>query len=165
MKRMIPLALTLLLAGCAESGMEELRQFVEHSGRDLQGRVDPLPEVKLYEPFTYSAFDLPDPFKPRKLTVGKGGGNQPDLSRPREPLESFALETLKVVGVMARRGVRHAVVRAPDNALYHVRVGNYLGQDFGRIVEITDTQITVKENVQDSAGDWAERISTLILQE
>lgn len=145
--------------------MEDLKSFVETSGKDAQGKVEPLPEIKAYEPFTYSAFDLPDPFKPRKLSTGGGGGVQPDLTRPREPLEAFSLETLKMVGMVSKQGVVHAVIRTPDQAIYHVRKGNYMGQNFGRITQITDSEVTLREIVQDSAGDWAERISTLILQE
>jgi type IV pilus assembly protein PilP len=133
----------------------------------MQGKIEPLPEVKVYEPFTYDAFDLPDPFKPRKLTGGGGGGGgiQPDLSRPKEPLEAFSLETLKMVGMMSKKGVVHAVIKTPDNAVYHVRKGNYVGQNFGLITQISETEMTLREIIQDSAGDWSDRISTLILQE
>jgi len=157
---------TILLTGCGGGDLEDLQQFVAESGKDMQGKVEPLPEVRHYEPFTYSAFDLPDPFKPRKLSPGgRGGGLQPDLARPKEPLEAFSLETLKMVGALTRRGVAHAVIRTPDNAIYHARVGNYMGQNFGRITRISDSEVTLREIVQDSAGDWSERTSTLVLQE
>jgi type IV pilus assembly protein PilP len=145
--------------------MEDLRTFVAETGKDMQGKIEPLPEVKVYEPFTYEAFDLPDPFKPRKLSTGGGGGMQPDLTRPKEPLEAFSLETLKMVGVLSRKGVIHAVIKTPDNAIYHVKKGNYVGQNFGLITQIGDSQVSLREIVQDSAGDWSERTSTLILQE
>jgi type IV pilus assembly protein PilP len=145
--------------------MDDLKTFVAETGKDMQGKIDPLPEVKIYEPFTYNAFDLPDPFKPRKLSTGGGGGMQPDLSRPKEPLESFSLETLKMVGVLSKQGGINAVIKTPDNAIYHVRKGNYIGQNFGLVTQITDTEVTLREIVQDSAGDWSERTSTLILQE
>jgi type IV pilus assembly protein PilP len=165
MKRLASIAIILGLAGCGGSGMEDLQAFVAESGRDMQGKIEPLPEVKVYEPFTYNAFDLPDPFKPRKLSTGGGGGMQPDLTRPKEPLESFSLETLKMVGVLSRKGVIHAVIKTPDNAIYHVRKGNYVGQNFGLVTQISESEVTLREIVQDSAGDWSERISTLILQE
>jgi type IV pilus assembly protein PilP len=131
----------------------------------MQGNIEPLPEDKAYEPFTYDAFDLPDPFKPRKLSTGSGGGIQPDLTRPKEPLEAFSLETLKMVGTLSKNGVIHVVIKTPDNAIYHVRKGNYVGQNFGLITKISDSEVTLREIVQDSAGDWSERTSTLILQE
>ncbi len=165
MRRPATVLIALALAGCGGSGMEDLQTFVTETGKDAQGKIDPLPEVKPYEAFSYAAFDLPDPFKPRKLTAGGGGGLQPDLARPKEPLESFSLETLKMVGVMTRKGTTHAIIRTPDNAIYHVRVGNYIGQNFGRVTHIADSEVTLHEIVQDSAGDWSDRTSTLILQE
>jgi len=166
MKRLVTLFLTLGLAGCGAGSMDDLQTFVAETGKDMQGKIEPLPEVKVYEPFTYNAFDLPDPFKPRKLsTSGGGGGLQPDLSRPKEPLEAFSLETLNMVGMLSKQGVIHAVIRTPDKAIYHVRKGNYVGQNFGLVTQITDSEVTLREIVQDSAGDWSERTSTLILQE
>ena len=165
MKRLASIVIILGLTGCGGGGMEDLRTFVAETGKDMQGKIEPLPEVKIYEPFTYEAFDLPDPFKPRKLSTGGGGGMQPDLTRPKEPLEAFSLETLKMVGVLSRKGVIHAVIKTPDNAIYHVKKGNYVGQNFGLITQIGDSQVSLREIVQDSAGDWSERTSTLILQE
>ena len=165
MKRLATLLFVLGMTGCGSGDFDDLKAFVAETGKDMQGKIDPLPEVKIYEPFTYNAFDLPDPFKPRKLSTGGGGGMQPDLSRPKEPLESFSLETLKMVGVLSKQGGINAVIKTPDNAIYHVRKGNYIGQNFGLITQITDTEVTLREIVQDSAGDWSERTSTLILQE
>jgi type IV pilus assembly protein PilP len=165
MKRLASIVIILGLTGCGGGGMEDLRTFVAETGKDMQGKIEPLPEVKVYEPFTYEAFDLPDPFKPRKLSTGGGGGMQPDLTRPKEPLEAFSLETLKMVGVLSRKGVIHAVIKTPDNAIYHVKKGNYVGQNFGLITQIGDSEVSLREIVQDSAGDWSERTSTLVLQE
>ena len=146
--------------------MEDLDQFMADAGKDMQGKIEPLPQIKPYEPFSYEAFNLSDPFKPRKLTpAGGGGGLQPDLSRPKEPLESYSLETLKMVGMISKQTGVHAVIATPDKAIYHVRPGNYMGQNFGMITRVTEAEITLKEIVQDSAGDWAERTSTMTLQE
>ncbi len=165
MKRLATLFFVMGLTGCGGGDMEDLQTFVAETGKDMQGKIEPLPEVKVYEPFTYNAFDLPDPFKPRKLSTGGGGGMQPDLNRPKEPLEAFSLETLKMVGMVSKQGVVHAVIKTPDNAIYHVRKGNYVGQNFGLITQITDSEVSLREIVQDSAGDWSERTSTLLLQE
>ncbi|OJZ21624.1 MAG: pilus assembly protein PilP [Thiobacillus sp. 65-29] len=165
MRRFTILLAALGLSACGGGDMDDLQRFVAEAGKDMQGKIEPLPEVKVYEPFTYGAFDLPDPFKPRKLSSGGGGGVQPDFARPREPLEAFSLETLKMVGVLAKKGVMHAVIKTPENAIYHVRTGNYAGQNFGRITQISDTEVTLRETVQDSAGDWSERTSSLMLQE
>ncbi|MEQ1591246.1 MAG: pilus assembly protein PilP [Thiobacillaceae bacterium] len=166
MKRLILTTLILGLSGCSGSGMEDLEKFVAETGRDMQGKIEPLPQVRAYEPFAYAAFDLPDPFKPRKLAIGGGGGGlQPDLMRPKEPLEVFSLETLKMVGALSNKGQLHVVIQTPDKAIYHVHKGNYVGQNFGMITQITDSSVTLREIVQDSGGDWSERTSTLTLQE
>lgn len=163
MKRLASIVIALGLTGCG-GGMDDLHSFIAETGKDMQGKIEPLPEVKVYEPFSYNAFDLPDPFKPRKLSTG-GGGMQPDMNRPKEPLEAFSLETLKLVGSLSRKGTIHAVIKTPDNAVYRVKKGNYVGQNFGLITQISDTEVTLREIIQDSAGDWSERTSTLILQE
>ena len=165
MKRLAIALIVTGLSGCGSGDMDDLHRFVAETGKDMQGKIDPLPEVKPYEPFSYSAFDLPDPFKPRKLSTGGGGGMQPDLTRPKEPLEAFSLETLKMVGVLSQKGVIQAVIKTPDSSVYHVRKGNYVGQNFGLITQISDSEVTLREIVQDSAGDWSERTSTLNLQE
>jgi type IV pilus assembly protein PilP len=166
MKRLLLPAALLLLGGCS-SEIDELKQFVRESDKGLPRKVDPLPAVKPFEPFTYEGFDLPDPFKPRKLTApkeGTGGGLAPDLNRRKEPLEAFPLEQLKMVGTLSQGADTFALVRA-DKTLYRVKKGNYMGQNFGLITDVTDSEIKLKEIVQDSAGDWAERQSVLPLLE
>ena len=166
MKRLlIPIALAVL--GACSSEMEELKTFVRDSEKGLPRRIDPLPPVKPFEPFTYEGFDLPDPFKPRKLSPpkeGGGGGLAPDLNRRKEPLEAFPLEQLKMVGTLSQGKDTYALVRA-DKTLYRVKKGNYMGQNFGLITDVTESEIKLKEIVQDSAGDWAERQSVLPLLE
>ncbi len=165
MKRFLSIVTVLALTGCGGNSMDDLQNFVKEAGKDMQGKIEPLPQVKAYEPFTYDAFDLPDPFKPRKLSSGGGGGMQPDLNRPKEPLEGYSLETLKMVGALSRGGVIHAVIKTPDKSIYHVKKGNYIGQNFGLITQISSSEMTLREIIQDSSGDWSERISTLNLQE
>ena len=167
MKRLLlPAAVALVLGGCS-SELEELKSFVRDSEKGLPRRIDPLPAVKPFEPFAYEGFDLPDPFKPRKLTPpkeGAAGGIAPDLNRRKEPLEAFPLEQLKMVGTLSQGKDTYAIVRA-DKTLYRVKKGNYMGQNFGLISDVTESEIKLKEIVQDSAGDWAERQSVLPLLE
>jgi type IV pilus assembly protein PilP len=155
------------LGGCASGEFADLKQFVEESGNGLVGRVEPIPEMKPYEPFSYAALDLPDPFKPRKLEPAKGGGGglQPDLARRKELLESYPLENLKMVGTLNQGKAFYALVRTPDNLLARVKTGNYLGQNFGQVLQISESEVKLKELIQDTAGDWSERLSTLQLQE
>lgn len=159
----------ILLSGCGGEEFEDLRDFVKNAGADMRGKIEPPPEVKPYEPFAYdNAKNLPDPFKPRKPDLqagGRAGVNQPDLDRPKEALEEFPLENLKMVGYLFQNKVGYAVIRAPDGKLYRVKAGNYLGMNFGLIQKVTDTEVAIKENVQDSAGDWADRESSLQLIE
>jgi type IV pilus assembly protein PilP len=170
MNRHVILALlaSLLLASCGGEQYSDLRQFVKDSDNLPRGRIPPLPDVKPYEPFNYSAFDLIDPFKPRKIEPPKSaasGGIQPDLTRRKEPLEAYPIENLRMVGTLQQAKTNFALVKSPDNNLFRVKVGNYLGQNFGLITEISESTIKLKEIVQDSGGDWAERMSTMTLIE
>jgi len=166
MRAQLIICLTLTLAACGGPS-DDPREFVKNAGKDLRGKVVPLPEVKPYEPFAYEALDLPDPFKPRKLAApaGGGGGLQPDFNRPKEALESFALETLKMVGTLQQGKVMFAIVKTPENSLYRVKPGNYIGQNFGIITQVNENEIKLTEIVQDSAGDWTERNSSLALSD
>ncbi len=154
------------LASCMGEEHSDLKQFVKESDNLPRGRIPPLPDVRPYEPFSYDAFNLVDPFKPRKIEPPKsaaGGGLQPDLARRKEPLEAYPLENLRMVGTLQQGKTNYALVKSPDNNLFRVRTGNYVGQNFGLVTEISESAIKLKEIVQDSTGDWTERISTLTL--
>jgi type IV pilus assembly protein PilP len=160
----------LSLSGCGGEQFSDLKQFVKESGEGLRGRVEPIPEVRQFEPFAYNAFDLPDPFKPRKTVAdtrgGTGGGPRPDLNRRKEALEAFPLESLQMVGTLEQKQVRFALIKTPDNNLYRVKSGNYLGQNFGVVTSISESTVTLKEVIQDSSsGSWTERTSSLQLLE
>lgn len=166
MRVLIIAFLGLTLSACGGGQHDDLVQFINESGKDLRGKVDPLPEVKPYEPFAYNSFDLPDPFKPRKLQPTKGGGGlQPDMNRRKEPLEAYPLENLKMVGTLQQHKVIYALVRTPDKSLYRAKIGNYMGQNFGIITNISEAEIKLTEIVQDSAGDWTERGTSINLSE
>jgi type IV pilus assembly protein PilP len=170
---MAPRALAIViacaaLAACSGEPHSDLRQFVKDSDNLPHGRIPPLPEVKPYEPVTYTAFELTDPFKPRKIEPPKGaatGSLAPDLNRRREPLEAYPLEGLRMVGTLEQNKQVFALIKAPDNTLYRVKSGNYLGQNFGRITSISESTIKLKEIVQDSGGTWEEKDQILLLQE
>jgi type IV pilus assembly protein PilP len=161
--------LPILLVGCGGDEFQDLHDFVRNSGANMRGKIEAPPEVKPYEPFTYdNSAGLPDPFKPRKPERAAGsqsGLNQPDFDRRKEELEEFPLDGLKMVGFLFIHNVANAVIRSPDGKLHHVKVGNYMGQNFGQITSITETEVKLKEMVQDSAGDWSERTSSLQLVE
>jgi type IV pilus assembly protein PilP len=159
-----------LLAACGGEQFSDLKQFVKSSGEEFAGRVEPIPDVRQFEPFAYNAFDLPDPFKPRKTVAdtrnGAGGGPSPDLNRRKEALEAFPLESLQMVGTLEQKQVRWALIKTPDSNLYRVKSGNYLGQNFGVVTSISEAAVTLKEVIQDtSSGSWTERTSSLQLLE
>ena len=166
------IAALLALAGCADSRQSEVRKELEAMSKDLRGRVEPLPQVKSYEPVPYKGESMLDPFVPGRIVVvqptagggGGGGGVQPDLNRPKEPLEAFPLDAIQMVGTLTQNQETFALVRAGPN-LFRVKRGNYMGQNFGVITVIDESQVSLKEVVQDSGGDWVERSSQLQMQE
>lgn len=166
-QRIAIMVAAFVLGACSGEQHGDLRQFVKDSDKLPHGRIPPLPEVKPYEPFTYNAFDLIDPFKPRKIQPPKGSGSgaAPDLNRRREPLEAYPLETLRMVGTLEQKKQLYALVKGPDNTLFRVTSGNYLGQNFGRIVGISESTIKLKEILQDVGGNWEEKDQVLLLQE
>lgn len=167
MKKSIVVLLSMLLLACSNTEHEDLRQWMSETSKGIKGKIPELPQVKPYEAVPHDVGNLLDPFKPGKIgpdqKKGGGGGLQPDLDRPREPLEAYPLESLKYVGVMTRKGTSFAIVLV-DGALYQVRAGNYMGQNFGVITQISESELKLKELVQDPAGDWTERESVLMLQ-
>lgn len=159
---------SILLASCGGEEFQDLRDFVKDSGKDMRGKIPPPPEVRPYEPFAYNnEANLPDPFKLRKpeLRGGHAGINQPDMNRPKEALEEFPLEGLKMVGSLSQNKIGYAVIRAPDGKLHRIKAGNYVGLNFGLVKEVTGNEVKINEMVQDSAGDWSARESSLQLLE
>jgi type IV pilus assembly protein PilP len=162
----LALCATLLLAACGGEQHADLDDWMKEQGKNAKGKLDPLPQIKPYDPFTYNAFSLPDPFKPRKIEPTKGGSKlAPDFSRRKEPLEAFPLESLSMVGTLARNKTVYALIRTPEREVYQVRTGNYLGQNYGVITGVADGEVKLKELIQDGTGDWTERSSTLQLQQ
>ena len=164
------LLMCLVLTACGGGNLDDLKQYVENSGQGLRGKAETLPEVKPYEPFAYNAFDLPDPFKPRKLepTKSSEGGVQPDTNRRKEPLEAYPLENLKLVGFLQKEKLNYALVATPEKELYQVKIGNHMGQNYGIVTDIvisgiSDAQIKLTEIIQDSAGIWIERQTSVAL--
>jgi type IV pilus assembly protein PilP len=163
----------LLLAGCGGEEHSDLKEELHQLTKDLRGRVDPLPQVKPYEPVPYTAEGQIDPFRPERIEVAAAGRGTPSASaslideqkkRPPEPLEAFPLEAIQMLGTITQKNETFALVKAGPN-LYRVRKGNYMGQNFGVITAIDEAQISLKELVQDSTGDWVERMSQLQLVE
>lgn len=156
----------LTMTACSQNDYGDLESFINDAGKGLQGKVDPVPEVKYYQHFTYQAFDTPNPFLPRKTDQAQSAGNgiQPDLSRRKEALEAYALESLSMVGTLQQDNKIFALIKSPDGTLYRVNTGNYLGQNFGKIDTISESEVELIEIVQGGANEWIERVSTLMLK-
>lgn len=170
MRTWLTLPLCLALAACASGDMDDLKQYVENSGQGLRGKAETLPEVKPYEPFAYNAFDLADPFRPRKMEPAKGaaGGLQPDMHRRKEALEAYPLENLRMVGFLQKEKLDYALISTPEKELFTVKVGNYLGQNYGMVTDVIihdvgDAEIKLTELVQDDTGNWTERKTGMTL--
>lgn len=158
----------LTLVSCGGEQHSDLRQFVRDSDNMPRGRIPPLPEVKPYEAFEYAAFDLLDPFVPRKIEPArsaKADPRLPDPNRRKGPLEAFPLENLKMVGSLSQKKEFFALIKTPDNNLYRVKMGDFMGQNFGRVIDITESAVKLKELIQDSGNDWKEEERTLLLQD
>lgn len=165
MKRLILLA-PLLLMGCSPE-QEDMKTWMAREEAGMRGQVKPLPEIKPFAQVDYDAYSLMEPFDSEKFVSAEpppqAAGVRPNTERQREPLEAFPLESLKMVGALMRGGVSHALVDA-SGAVYQVQTGNYMGQNFGVVVGISETEIKLKELVEDLNGDWVERTTELYLQ-
>lgn len=160
-----------LFLGACSNDQDELRQWMEQQRREIKPSVTPLQPPKKFDPQPYNVAEAVDPFSTQKLTVAlKQEARQPnsllaaELNRRKEPLEAYPLDSMSMVGSVNKLGQPFALLRV-DTLLYQVKVGDYLGQNYGRITRIGETEIALREIVQDAAGEWIERPATLQLQE
>ena len=159
-----------VVLGCG-SETEELQGWMDQQRREVKPSVTPLIPPKKFDPAPYSSAQAVEPFSNQKLSVAlKQEAKQPnsvlaaELNRRKEPLEFYTLDGMNMVGSVTKQGRPFALLKV-DNLLYQVKVGDYLGQNYGRILKITETEIALREIVQDAAGEWIERPGTLQLQE
>jgi type IV pilus assembly protein PilP len=159
-----------LLAACS-SGHDELQAWMEQQRREVKPSVTPLAAPKPYSPEPYTVVGAVEPFSPQKLSVAlRIEARQPnsllagELNRRKEPLEAFPLDSMRMVGSVERDGRPFALLRV-DELLYQVKVGDHLGQNYGRVTRIDETEVVLREIVQDAAGEWIERSASLQLQE
>lgn len=170
MKRLLMVVAACTLAGCAndQSELRAWMQEVRANTRPVEERIE---EPKRFAPFRYEDEAQADPFSPQKLAVvlessqrPGSSGLRPDLNRRREALEAFPLDTIRMVGRLVNGRRNHALLQV-DKTVYQAHVGNYAGQNFGVITRISENEVQLQELVQDAAGDWVRRESTLRLQE
>jgi type IV pilus assembly protein PilP len=163
-----------LLAAC-DAEQEEVQQWMQEQRASIKPQVQPIPEPKRFTPQAYTQEAAVDPFSQQKLVVALKRDSQqvgtpsaallqPELNRRKEPLEAYPLDAMLMVGSLMKQGQPVALLKV-DNLLYQVKPGNYLGQNYGRITKVTETEVVLRELVQDAAGEWVERVATLQLQE
>ena len=177
-QRICALSLSLLvclgLAACGGSDQEELQQWITEQRNMTRPKIQPLPEPTKFSPQAYTQEGAVEPFSNEKLMQAlKRDSSQatanvaliaPELNRRKEPLEAMPLDAVAMVGSLIKQGQPVALVRV-YNLLYQVRVGNYLGQNYGRITKISETELALREIVQDAGGEWTERTANIQLQE
>jgi type IV pilus assembly protein PilP len=166
-----PLLAGLLLAGCSDSNVREVRTWMDQVKKDTKVSIKPLQEPKDFIPFAYGEKDLVDPFSPNKLLAelareGAASKNpfKPDTERRKELMEGFPLDTMTMVGIIQKNGINYALLQI-DRTLYQVKTGQRIGQNFGVVTKVGEQEVAVREVVQDAGGEWVERMSKLELQE
>ena len=163
---LLALILSAVLAGCGNGDFSDLKAWMASTGNDRPAKLEPLPQVNPVPTFQYDATNLQDPFTPRSLTPTSKGGTQPDFGRPKQPLEEFPLDALRMVGTLSRPGKPlFAVIKDPKNTLYTVSVGDHIGQNFGTITKITADGVDIKELLPDGNGGWVSSKANMTLTE
>jgi len=152
-----------LLAGCTR-GDTELREWVAREKAQPGAPIAPLPVLKTFETFEYSDQSMRDPFSPSLDELPAGSGPQPD-KHPKEPLEAYALDSLRMVGSMGAGSALEGLIKDTEGTIHRVHGGNYLGQNNGKIVGITETHIDLVELIPNGTGGWMERRATIALPE
>lgn len=165
---------SLSLVGCIDSEQEDLTAWMQRERDTIKPSVEPISEPLKYEPSEYTSGSLVEPFSSEKLAsilrsgqalpAGKSALIEAELSRRKQPLEAFPLDTMVMVGSINRKGRLVALVKV-DQLLYQVTPGSYLGQNYGRVLKISENELALREVVQDAAGEWIERPAALQLQE
>jgi type IV pilus assembly protein PilP len=163
--RLLPLLLvTGLLAGCGND-MGELEQYIAEVKARRSAAIEPIPQIKQFDAFVYLPGDRRDPFievEPRNDQFANNS-LRPDMRRPREPLEEFPVDSLRMLGMVTAQDHRYALIKAPDNVVHRVAMGDHLGQNYGEVVRITESEVGLKEIVPDGFGGWVERPAKLAL--
>lgn len=163
----ISLAILPLCLSACSIGMSDLEEFVAQEKAKKSGKIEPIPQIKQYEAFAYVQGNRRDPFvatdSAQRPNDGAAGALAPDLHRNREALEEFPLDALRMLGVIQANGKTYALVKAPDNVVHRVTRGDHLGQNYGTITKVDDTEIKLTEIIPDGFGGWMQRFANLAL--
>lgn len=165
-------ALLSFLAGCSDDSFSDLQKYIQSVKAKPKGAIEKLPEVKAIEPFVFKPDVLRDPFKPltqSELPEGAGAaignGPKPDFQRRKEELEAFPLDAVKMVGTVVMKSKLWGLIKATDNTVHRVQVGNYIGKNHGKIIRIGTDRVELMELVPDKPGTWREQLTSLALAE
>jgi len=161
-----------LLSGCGNDDFSDLNRYIAEVKARPKEPIKPLPEIKVIEPFMFKPEGLRDPFKPLEqpdqtegVDVSSASGIKPDTSRRKEELEAFPLDGLKMVGTINMQSSLWGLVKASDGTIYRVKVGNYMGKNYGKIIRILSDKIELMEIVPDKPGTWREQSASIALTE
>ncbi|HEX7324636.1 MAG TPA: pilus assembly protein PilP [Rhodanobacteraceae bacterium] len=159
------LAAVFTLTAC--SGQSDLQQWVAQVKARKGAPLPALPVVKTFETFIYQDQDKRDPFEPAppQANIANQAGPHPDQNRPRQPLEAFPLDSLKMVGTIGNKGHMEALIKDPQGVIHQVKVGNYMGQNYGHVVQVTADAVDLVELVPNGSGGWMERDASVALGE
>jgi type IV pilus assembly protein PilP len=164
--------LMALLLGCGNDDFSDVNQFIAEVKARPKGSIEPLPEVKVVEPFIFKPEGLRDPFKPleqadieQSAEAATGNGIKPDTTRRKEELEAFTLDSLRMVGTVVMKSSLWGLVKSSDGTVHRVKVGNYMGKNYGKIIRIVNDKIELMEIVSDKPGTWREQQASLALSE
>jgi len=163
-------AITAFTSACSSNNMAELRSYAEKIKARPGSAIEPLPQPKPYETFAYAASDMRSPFEAEifrlpEISKMPDNGIHPDPNRPRETLEGFSLDTLRMVGTLQQSEQLWALIKASDGTIHRVKTENYLGQNHGKIISISEDAIELSEIAPDGLGGWIERPASLALSE
>jgi type IV pilus assembly protein PilP len=162
LKTLAVAAAVALLAGCAGAN-DDLLTYIDQVKAKPGGRIQPLPQIKPYETFAYEAETVRSPFAPDTASARSSAGPRPEANRPKEYLEQFPLDTLKMVGTLKRNGAVFGLLRTKDGMVHRVVSGNYIGQNDGRVTTVTDGEVRVEELVPDGIGGFYKRSAAIAL--
>jgi type IV pilus assembly protein PilP len=158
------LAACVVLSGCGDD-MDELQEYISEVKSRKSVSIEPIPQIKQFDAFVYLPSDRRDPFvqlEPRNEHAN-ASGLRPDTGRSREPLEEFPVDSLRMLGMVTAQDHRYALIKAPDGVVHRVALGDHLGQNYGEVVRITESEVGLKEIVPDGFGGWVERPAKLAL--
>jgi type IV pilus assembly protein PilP len=162
-KLSLMVATALMLGGCTR-GMSDLRDWVAQEKAKRGAPIPPLPVIKTFETFTYADQDKRDPFSPSQDELNQSSGPRPDEGRPRQPLEAYSLDSLRMVGTIGAGATMEALIKDPGGVIHRVHTNEYMGQNYGRVTAITGDHVDLAELVSNGNGGWMERPASIALE-